>query len=68
MIRVRALMTLMKMFPRLREDLLYTAPEMISTKVWQIVGVNIDDVDESDDVEQLVMANIARCCYGPPSM
>ena len=61
-------MTLVKMFPRLREDLRYTAPELISTKVWQMVGVNIDKVEESDDIEQLVMANIGRCRYGPPSM
>ena len=61
-------MTLIKMFPYLREDLRYTVPELISTKVWQLVGVNIDAIEESDDVEQLVMANIGRCCYGPPSM
>mgnify|MGYP003471100021 FL=1 len=61
-------MTLIKMFPRLREDLYYTAPELVSTKVQQMVGINIDEVDESDDVEQLVMTNIRKCRYGPPSM
>ena len=56
------------MFPRLREDLYYTAPEFVSTKVQQMVGINIDEVDESDDVEQLVMTKIRKCRYCPPSM
>ena len=69
--QLKALITLLKMFPRLYEDTLYTAnnePEMISSRIYELIGINIEELTESDDVEQMVWLNIDRCRYGPPAM
>ena len=67
-VQLKAAKTLTEMFPKFREDLYYTAPELISTRIWQMVGINIDALKETDDVRELVMSNIGRCRYGPPAV
>ena len=44
----------MRFYPKLREDLAYTAPELVIYKIYQITGINIDNVRDSNHLDSIL--------------